>query len=168
MLATISPDSYAFLQSWVRNQSGIVIEKGKEYLVEARLVPIVRREKLASLDELCGLLEKNNTPALNRDVAEAMTTNETLFFRDFAPFEAIHDHILPALKRDKKQIRLWSAACSTGQEPYSMAMVCLDCGLDASQVAIRATDYSSAVLARADQGKYSPMEINRGLPSPYL
>jgi chemotaxis protein methyltransferase CheR len=166
---SISEQSFAFLQRWIHRESGIVLDESKGYLLKSRLGPIVEREKLRGFDDLCEKLTKG-TPGYSRQVIEAMTTHETLFFRDRAPFDALRTAILPklvaALPRGQK-LQIWSAAASSGQEAYSIAMLLLDMGLTSHEVAILGTDLSDKVLARARTGLYGSFEVNRGLPADY-
>jgi chemotaxis protein methyltransferase CheR len=167
----ISVDNYAFLQRHIYAASGIVLDSGKHYLLESRLIPIVRKEQLGSLDELCRCLRAGTSPRLQEQVTEAMTTNETLFFRDSAPFDAMRSHIVPKLlelRKDTRKLRFWSAASSSGQEPYSLAMLLLEMGLGNWQIEILGTDLSGQILERARTGKFMQIEVNRGLPAPYL
>jgi chemotaxis protein methyltransferase CheR len=131
----------------------------------------VRDENLLSLDLLCKRLAENKSPALSRQVVEAMTTNETLFFRDIGMFEGLKTEIIPALfeaARGKRKVRIWSAASSTGQEAYSIAMLLLEQGIGPHQVEIVGTDLAQGVLNKAASGKYLQFEVSRGLPSTYL
>jgi chemotaxis protein methyltransferase CheR len=169
--ALISEENYGFLQRHVYNASGIVLDASKHYLIDSRLTPLLRSERLQSLDELCQRIHGNATSLLSRRVVEAMTTNETLFFRDLAIFEALRKKIVPRLMAAKapgRKLSIWSAAASTGQEAYSLAMMLLEMGVTPSQVEILGTDLSEQVLERARRGRYIQIEVNRGLPSPYL
>lgn len=166
----ISEDNYRFVQQHIYQHSGIVLDDTKHYLLESRLLPIVRDEGLADLNALCQALRRvDQTPLRNR-VVEAMTTNETLFFRDKAPFGALRGHLLPELLRaaGHRPLRIWSAAASTGQEAYSIAMLAQEAGLGPGQVEILGTDLSEEVLSRAREGVYTQLEVNRGLPAPFL
>ncbi len=167
----IHPDHYRFLQDHVYAHTGIVLEQDKHYLFESRLGPIVGQLGLGSINDLCALLRATNTPEISRRVVEAMTTNETFFFRDPAHYDAIRTVLLPRLKRergDTKRLRFWSAAASTGQEAYSLAMLLLEEGFGGWNIQILGTDFSSQVLERAREGKYHQIEVNRGLPTPLL
>lgn len=164
---------FDYIRTLVRERSAIVLEAGKLYLVESRLTPLVRREGMTSLTELVSRLRRERFGGLHRKVVEAMTTNETSFFRDLHPFEALKSTILPDLIAKRKAARtlhIWCAACSSGQEPYSIAMLLHDSfpELTGWTVRILATDLSSAVLERARRGAYSQMEVNRGLPATFL
>ncbi|MGO9240175.1 MAG: CheR family methyltransferase [Bryobacteraceae bacterium] len=167
----IHSENYQFLQQHVYAQSGIVIEADKHYLIESRLSPIVRQLGLESINDLCALLQAARTPEVGRQVVEAMTTNETYFFRDPGHYDAIRSALLPRLKeerRDSKKLRFWSAASSTGQEAYSLAMLLIEAGLGDWNIQILGTDFSSHVLERARSGKYQQIEVNRGLPAALL
>jgi chemotaxis protein methyltransferase CheR len=163
----IRPDNYKFLQEHIRKQSGIVLDDTKHYLVEARLLPIALDEGLRNLDDLCAKLRQAPPAPLQRRVVEAMTTNETYFFREPAHFEALKNTILPPLiaaRRDVKKLSIWSAAASTGQEAYSLAMLLAEMGLQDWNISIVGTDLAESVLEKAREGKYSQLEVNRGLP----
>jgi chemotaxis protein methyltransferase CheR len=169
--AEIQSDNYRYLQQHVYSQVGIVLEEDKHYLFENRLAPIVRQLGLASINDLCALLKATRQPEIGRQVVEAMTTNETYFFRDPAQYDAIRTVLLPRLKAarsDLKRLRVWSAAASTGQEAYSLAMLLLQEGFGDWNVQILGTDFSSQVLERARAGKYQQIEVNRGLPASLL
>ncbi|MDO8795179.1 MAG: CheR family methyltransferase, partial [Vicinamibacterales bacterium] len=169
----ISSGDFEFVRTMVRSQAGIIIEPGKEYLVDSRLQLLVHREGLASIEELVGKLRSPFGAGLNPKVIDAMTTNETTFFRDVEPFEVLRKVVLPDLIERNKQTRrlgIWYAASSTGQEPYSVSMLIHEhfpqlLQLDLQQLA---TDISPSVLARARDGVYSQVEVNRGLPANYL
>ncbi|HXN46072.1 MAG TPA: protein-glutamate O-methyltransferase CheR [Bryobacteraceae bacterium] len=170
-VAEIHSDNYRFLQEHVYSQTGIVLEHDKQYLFESRLAPIVRQLGLGSINDLCALLQATRDQGVGRRVVEAMTTNETYFFRDPAHYEAIRTVLLPRLKeerQDTRRLRFWSAAASTGQEAYSLAMLLLGNGLGDWNIQILGTDFSSRVLERARAGKYQQIEVNRGLPAAYL
>ncbi len=166
---SISPESYHYLQQWIHRESGIVIDKDKSYLLQARLAPVLERENLASLETLCGRL-RGGAPGVARQVVDAMTTNETLFFRDKAPFDALRHHIVPQLltNRAERKLAFWSAAASSGQEAYSLAMLLLDMGLTSHEVDIFGSDLSGEILKKAELGIYGRFEVNRGLPPEYL
>jgi chemotaxis protein methyltransferase CheR len=163
----IHSDNYRFLQKHIHLEAGIVLEGDKQYLLENRLSPIVRRLGLESINDLCALMRATQPQELGRQVVEAMTTNETYFFRDPAHYAAIQTILLPRLKVERQQtkkLRFWSAAASTGQEAYSLAMLLLESGFEDWNVDIVGTDYSSHVLERARSGLYQQIEVNRGLP----
>ncbi len=161
------------LCEYLRRNSGLVMEQSKKYLVDSRVMPIVRREKLSSLDELVALLMKGQSPKLAKDVIEAMTINETYFFRDKSPFDQFRSFMLPALlaaRQNDKRLRIWSAAASTGQEAYSLAMILDEFAFRTPgwKIEIIATDLSEQVLEKARKGVYSQFEVQRGLPTPML
>lgn len=169
--ADLTAENYALLQEHIHRESGIVLDSGKNYLVEARLLPVARRAGLTSLNDLCALLRAAGSPALKREVVEAMTTNETHFFRDPAQYDALKRAIVPELLERRQQIRrlsFWSAASSSGQEAYSLAMMLREMGLPGWDFRILGTDLSEAILQRAREGRYLQIEVNRGLPAPYL
>jgi len=170
-IAEIHSENYRFLQEHVYSEAGIVLEEDKHYLFESRLTPIVRQLGLSSINDLCALLLAAREPEIGRRVVEAMTTNETYFFRDPAQYDAIRSVLIPRLKqerRDSRRLRFWSAAASTGQEAYSLAMVLLEDGLSDWNIQILGTDFSSQTLERARSGRYQQIEVNRGLPAALL
>lgn len=167
----ISAENYTYLQQQVYRSSGIVLDESKRYLLETRLMPIVRRENLKTINDLCALLRATSKPKINQEIMEAMTTNETFFFRDMVPFKILKEKILPALIEERKflrQLSIWSAAASSGQEAYSLIMMLLEMGLKDWKIDILGTDIAEKVLERARTGKYVQIEVNRGLPAPYL
>lgn len=169
--AALSPQNYRYLQEYLHRQSGIVLENDKNYLLESRLMPIVAEQKLDGLNALCAVLQRNGSGGLHRQVVEAMTTNETMFFRDSVLWEELKSIILPELIARRKQarrLRFWSAASSSGQETYSLSMALLEMGLQDWDIQIFATDLSERMLERARLGQYSQFEVNRGLPAQYL
>ena len=170
-IAEIHSDNYKFLQEHVYHHAGIVVEMDKHYLFESRLTPIVRQLGLGSINDLCALLQATRETEIGLQVVEAMTTNETYFFRDPAHYDAIRTVLLPKLKEDRKdtkKLRFWSAASSTGQEAYSLAMLLLGEGLNNWNIHILGTDFSSQAVERARSGKYKQIEVNRGLPAALL
>ncbi len=170
-VAAIDPMNYKFLQEHVYSHAGIVLEGDKHYLFESRLTPIVRQLGLESIDDLCVLIQSSRQPEVNHRVVEAMTTNETYFFRDPSHYDAIRTVLLPRLIKDRgdtKRLRFWSAASSTGQEAYSLAMLLIEAGLSDWNIQILGTDFSSQVVERARSAKYQQIEVNRGLPAVLL
>jgi len=168
VVTEIFRENYRFLQEHVRSQVGIVLEDNKHYLFESRLAPILKQHGIASINDLCAVLRAKRDIELSHQVVEAMTTNETYFFRDPAQYEAIRTVLLPRLKeerRDTKTLRFWSAASSTGQEAYSLAMLLLQSGLEDWKLQILGTDFSVKVVERARSGVYQQIEVNRGLPA---
>ncbi len=173
-MSAITATDFDFVSSLAFKSAAIVLERGKEYLVEARLTPLAQREGFASLAAFITALRGDRTAGpLQAKAIDALTTNETYFFRDFHPFEALRRTILPALIAEReatRRITVWCAACSTGQEPFSLAMLMREHfpQLASWQVEIIATDLSPTVLRQAETGRYNQIEINRGLPAPYL
>jgi chemotaxis protein methyltransferase CheR len=167
----IYPENYQFLQKYIYERVGIVLEDNKHYLFESRLRPIVKQLSLGSMNELCAILQSATNTSVCLQVAEAMTTNETYFFRDPAHYDALRTVLLPKLReehKDTKTLRFWSAASSTGQEAYSLAMLLLEEGFKDWKIQILGTDFSSKVVERARSGKYHQIEVNRGLPASLL
>ena len=163
----MTPLEYEFLRKLLRERSGLDLSSDKQYLVESRLVPLARRVGLSSIGELVAKL-KGGTDPLTSEVVEAMTTNETFFFRDKIPFDHLKEAVLPALaqaRSNRRSLRIWCAASSTGQEPYSIAM-CVKkfAALAGWRVEIVATDLSLGVLEKAKAGLFSQFEVQRGLP----
>jgi len=155
----------------VYSQVGIVLDEGKQYLFQSRLANIVKQLSLGSINDLCAQLHSTGDSGVGHQIAEAMTTNETYFFRDPAHYEAIRTVLLPKLKEERhtsKSLRFWSAAASTGQEAYSLAMLLLEEQLQGWNMQILGTDFSSKVVARARGGVYQQIEVNRGLPASLL
>ncbi len=172
MTTTFSEAEFTYISDMVRTRSAIVLEPGKEYLVEARLAPLVRELGLESIGALVTKLRQGNGGLAER-VTEAMTTNETSFFRDVAPFQALRTLVLPSLVETRKvqrSLRIWCAASSSGQEPYSIAMTIEDDfpQLRGWNLQIVATDLSPAMVERGRSGVYKALEVNRGLPAPML
>ncbi len=168
---TISAQSFRSVQELVRSESAIVLDVGKEYLVESRLAPLVRASGAADVDTYVTDAFKRRTPAALRDIVEALTTNETSWFRDSEPFITLRTSVLPTLAtaRQGRPIRVWCAASSSGQEPYSVAMTALDTPeLMGGVVEVIGTDLSEEMLSRSRTGEYSQLEINRGLPATTL
>jgi chemotaxis protein methyltransferase CheR len=170
---TITASAFTFVSELVKRQAAIVIGPGKEYLVESRLLPLARDAGLDDVGALIARLQGSHDDGLRRQIVEAMTTNETSFFRDRDPFNALSQAIVPELcklRRASHRLTIWSAACSTGQEPYSIAMTLLDHPLITAdwQVDVLATDINGDVLERARRARYSQLEVNRGLPAPLL
>jgi chemotaxis protein methyltransferase CheR len=165
----MTPQDFDYLRKLLHKRSGLVLSAEKEYLAESRLLPVARKHNIHTLGELVGKLKDHAASALVVEVVEAMTTNETFFFRDKVPFEHFRDTIMPALiaaRANERRIRIWCSAASTGQEPYSLAMTLKHMGaaLAGFRVEIVATDLSGEVLERAKSGIYSQFEVQRGLP----
>lgn len=168
----MNPQTLTFICQLVKERSAISLDATKEYLVSSRLLPIIKSEKLANLDELVSSIQNNSRNDLQDQIVDALTTNETLFFRDGKPFEVLKNIILPDLieKKNGADISIWSAACSSGQEPYSIAMMIHDHFKESysGKFVIKATDISPTILERAQEAEYSQHEMNRGLPTSYL
>ena len=170
----IQSADFDYICKLVRDRSAIVLEPGKEYLVESRLAPLARREGYASLDALVSILRTRSLNGIHQKVVEAMTTNETTFFRDLHPFDALKKTILPEWQSKRapgQKLNIWSAACSSGQEAYSIAMLLHEYFPNLANgggVSILATDISQEMLQRTRNGRYSQLEVNRGLPAPLL
>jgi chemotaxis protein methyltransferase CheR len=165
----MSPDDFGWLRGLLKERSGLVLAAEKQYLAESRLLPLARRHGLTSLAELVQRLKASQAASLQSDVVDAMTTNETFFFRDKIPFEHFRATVLPALleaRAREKRIRIWCTACATGQEPYSLAMTLHEMGaqLAGYRVQILATDLCAAVIDKAKAGVYTQFEVQRGLP----
>lgn len=168
---SLTGDNLRFLCQTIYNQSGIVLDESKTYLLEARLLPVAREAGENSLDGLCNLVRAAGGTRLRDKVVEALTTNETLFFRDIKPFESLEKFLIPDLMKARaasKVLRFWCAACSTGQEPYSLAMLWREMSVPGWQIEILATDLAETVLERARAGRFQQLEVNRGLPARYL
>jgi len=164
----MTPQDFDYLRALLKERSGLVLSGEKQYLAESRLLPVARRHGLSTLGELVGKL-KLSLPMLANEVVEAMTTNETLFFRDKIPFEHVRDTIVPALiaaRARERRIRIWCTAASTGQEPYSLAMTlkAMNLQLTGYRVDILATDLAGEVIERGKNGIYTQFEVQRGLP----
>jgi chemotaxis protein methyltransferase CheR len=165
----MSSASFSQLAEFLQTRSGLVLTPDKMYLVETRLGPLMKREGLPDLSALVSRVKAALTSPIADEVVELMTTNETLFFRDGKPFEHLKEKVWPrmaATRGPSGTIRVWSAACSTGQEAYSVAMSALDNAavLGGCRVEILGTDIARDVLKRAEQGRYSQFEVQRGLP----
>jgi chemotaxis protein methyltransferase CheR len=161
------------LTALLKERSGLALTGDKQYLFESRLSPVARSHGFKSLAELVGALRRTPPPALVRAVVEAMATHESLFFRDVKPFDELRNFVIPKLveaRQGTKTLRFWSAACSTGQEPYSLAMLLQDetQRLAGWRTSITATDLSHQAIQRASAGRFSHFEVQRGLPAKYL
>jgi chemotaxis protein methyltransferase CheR len=166
-------DAFNFICSLVRDRSAIELEPNKAYLVDARLTPVARENGMSSIGELVAAVRRPGSQDLTRQVVEAMTTNETSFFRDLHPFDALKTHVLPELiakRSNQRTITIWSCACSSGQEPYTIAMILREHFpmLNGWTVKLFGTDLSSQILSRAREGLFNQTEVNRGLPASLL
>jgi chemotaxis protein methyltransferase CheR len=164
----VTPPDYEYLRKLLRDHSGLDLSADKQYLIESRLLPLARKAGLPGISDLVQKM-KGGAAALITEVVEAMTTNETFFFRDKVPFEHFRSTIMPEIlhaRGGRRSIRIWCAAGSTGQEPYSLAMCLKEMGaaLSGWRVEILATDLSQEVLEKSKAGIYSQFEVQRGLP----
>jgi chemotaxis protein methyltransferase CheR len=165
----VTPLDYEFLRKLLKERSGLDLSADKQYLVESRLMPLARKAGLGGIPDLVQKIKGGGAEALTVDVVEAMTTNETFFFRDKVPFDHLRDTILPMMlqsRANRRTLRIWSAACSTGQEPYSIAMLLKEkaAALASWRIEIVGTDLSQEVLEKSRAGIYSQFEVQRGLP----
>jgi chemotaxis protein methyltransferase CheR len=165
----VSPQQLAVLAAFLRRRSGVVVDQSKAYLIEARLQPVLRQRGIPDFETLVQKVRGSREPALEQDVLNAMMTHETSFFRDRAPFETVKQLLPELLKRRAvaRHLVIWSAAASSGQEAYSLAMLLNEQFREALagwSVRILATDFSEPVLARARAGLYSDFEVARHLP----
>jgi chemotaxis protein methyltransferase CheR len=164
---------FDFVRTFLRCETAVVLEPEKQYLVESRLQSLAQRENIDSLETLVGQLRSTALNGIHRKVVSAMTTHETSFFRDLHPFEALHKTVLPELltrRAGSRQLNFWCGAASTGQEPYSILMLIHEHfpELLSWDFKFIATDICSEVVARARSGRFSQIEVNRGLPAAYL
>jgi len=168
---TLSQAEFVFVSTLVRKEAAIVLAPGKEYLVEARLIPVARAVGAAGVTEFLAELQRRPNPANQRRIIDALTTNETSWFRDREPFAALTDVVLPELIKARsatRKIRVWSAASSSGQEAYSLAMLLSEALPTGWTYEIMGTDISTEMVKRAETGEYSQVEVNRGLPAKQL
>ena len=167
-------EDFEYLRDLMHLRAAIVLEPGKEYLALSRLEPVARDHGLRTVSELVAKLRTRElTSTMHDQVIDALTTNETTFFRDYNPWESLRTLVMPELiarKERSRTLAIWSAGCSSGQEPYSIAMSIREHfpELRAWQLSILGTDISSSVLARARAGRYGQLEVNRGLPAHLL
>jgi chemotaxis protein methyltransferase CheR len=169
MTAALSHAAFETLATLLKTRSGLAIGTDKLYLLETRLASLLKRDRLPDLNALAERLRRPGMDALAREVVEAMTTNESFFFRDDRPFQHFRCHTLPRIAAARPAgapIRIWSAAASSGQEAYSLAMIVSECAavLDGRKVEIIGTDIAREQLARAREGIYTQFEVQRGLP----
>lgn len=170
---SLTQADFDFVRTLVQKRAAIVLENDKAYLAETRLQALARREGLPSIQDLLQQLRLRPYGGLDQKVVEAMTTNETSFFRDMQPFEMLREMILPDLirrRQSERRLNIWCAACSTGQEPYSFLFLLKEHfpSLNSWTISFTASDIATDVLEKARQGRYSQMEVNRGLPAPML
>jgi chemotaxis protein methyltransferase CheR len=170
---SISPTDYEYVVQLLAERCAVSLDASQQYLVESRLLPIAKASGSASVSALVARLRRDRSGPLHTAVVEAMTIQETSFFRDTHPFAALKDKVLPELMRRRKSDRtlmFWSAGCANGQEPYSLAMLLLEHfpSLTSWRVRILATDVSSASISKAETGRYSQLEVRRGVPARLL
>jgi chemotaxis protein methyltransferase CheR len=168
---SLSPSNFAFVARLVRQEASIILEPGKEYLVEGRLLPLARLSGAKDVDEYLTQNHTRTDPNVTHAIVDALTTNETSWFRDREPFQALSDQVIPELVANRaaaRNLRVWSAACSSGQEPYTIAMVLEDILPSGWKYEIMASDISREMMKRAEHGEYSQVEMNRGLPAQML
>jgi chemotaxis protein methyltransferase CheR len=169
----LADHEFHHIRAFVRDRSAIVLEDGKQYLVQTRLASLLRDLELSSFGALVAEIRRSPSGRVAAAVVDAMTTNETSFFRDSHPFDAVVDHLVPEIvaHRASTPISIWCAACSSGQEPYSLAIALSERHpslVRSGQVRIVATDLSPAMVQRCRDGRYSALEVNRGLPAKHL
>jgi chemotaxis protein methyltransferase CheR len=166
MTLALRADEFTYIADFLKQKSGLALTQDKMYLLETRLQPIVRSQNYKDIPELIAKLKVGQVPlSVTNDITEAMTTNESMFYRDTKPFEYLTKVMIPELKaKGRTNIRIWSAACSTGQEPYSTAMSILEMGANGLPFEIIATDINEKVIERAKQGLFTQFEVQRGLP----
>jgi chemotaxis protein methyltransferase CheR len=168
---TLSQSDFTFVSTLVRREASIVLAPGKEYLVEARLIPVARQVGAPSVAEFLAELQRRPDPANQRRIIDALTTNETSWFRDREPFTALTDVVLPELVKARssaRKLRIWSAASSSGQEAYSLAITLQESLPPGWSYEIVGSDISTEMIQRAEIGEYSQVEVNRGLPASQL
>ncbi|UEM20247.1 protein-glutamate O-methyltransferase [Skermanella mucosa] len=166
-------EDFDMFSTLLKQRSGLVLSRDKAYLLESRLMPVARKWNMKGLDELAVAIRTRREEALLRDITEAMTTNESSFYRDQKPFDQFRNVVLPMMlanRGGRRSVRIWSAACSSGQEAYSLAMLLLDEGakLDGWRFEIVGTDLSSEMVEKAKAGIYTQFEVQRGLPITHL
>lgn len=164
---------FEFVRALVHQSAALVLEPGKDYLVESRLAPIAQRAGFASIADMVARIRHQAYGRVHHDIVQAMTTNETSWFRDRHPFDALTSTVVPRLiarRAAERRLTVWSAACSTGQEPYSLAMLLIDSfpQLAGWDVTILASDLAEDAVARGREGRYTQLEVNRGLPADLL
>ncbi len=167
----LSQSDFSFVSTLVRRESSIVLAPGKEYLVEARLIPVARQVGAGSVAEFLAELQRRPNPANQRRIVDALTTNETSWFRDREPFTALTDVVLPELVKARathRKLRIWSAASSSGQEAYSLAITLQEHLPPGWSYEIVGSDISTEMIKRAEAAEYSQVEVNRGLPASQL
>jgi len=168
---SLSASDFAFVSALVRRESSIVLAPGKEYLVEARLIPVARQVGAASVSDFLTGLQRSPNADHQRRIVDALTTNETSFFRDREPFTALTDVVVPELVKARaaaRRLRVWSAASSSGQEAYSLAISLAESLPPGWDYEILGSDISTEMIKRAEAAEFSQVEVNRGLPAQQL
>lgn len=165
----MNPQDFEFISTLIKSRSGLVLTPDKSYLLESRLMPVARKHGLKDLNDLINTMRTRKEETLIVEVVEAMTTNESFFFRDIKPFDLLRDEVLPPIlekRAAKKHLRIWCAAASSGQEPYSIGIVLKELGatLAGWNIDIMGTDISHDILNKASAGQYSQFEVQRGMP----
>jgi chemotaxis protein methyltransferase CheR len=165
----VSPQDFEFISTLIKGRSGLVLTPDKSYLLESRLMPVARKHGMKGLDELINAMRTRKEEALYVEVTEAMTTNESFFFRDIKPFDLLRDEVLPPIlekRASQKHLRIWCAAASSGQEPFSIAIVLKELAAKTAgwKLDILGTDISRDILKKAQAGQYSQFEVQRGMP----
>ena len=165
----MNPADFEFISSLIMSRSGLVLTPDKSYLLESRLMPVARRHGLKGLDDLINTVRTRRDEALIVEITEAMTTNESFFFRDTRPFDLLRNEVLPpflASRSGQKRLRIWCAAASSGQEPYSIAIILKELGVKLAgwKIEIVGTDISHDILNKAKKAQYSQFEVQRGMP----
>ena len=165
----MNPSDFKLLADLLKSQSGLVVTEDKTYLLDSRLTPVARKHGMKDIPALCAAIRGNPKSPIAADIVEAMTTNESFFFRDITPFDKFKQVVLPHVKTarsTKRKVRIWSAACSSGQEPYSLAIILKEAAAEWAgwSFEIIATDLSDEMVHKAKDGVYSQFEVQRGLP----
>jgi len=165
----MSPDEFNFLQEMLKRETGLVLTEEKSYLLESRLIPVARKLSVDGIEELVVRAKSGTSPEVKKAIIEAMTTNESFFFRDIKPFEIFREATMPYYldaRQATHKIKIWCAAASSGQEPYSLAMTLNDLApkLAGWNIEILGTDISTEILDKAENGLYTQFEVQRGLP----
>jgi len=169
----ITTDDFDYIRKLVLDRSAIVLEPGKEYLVESRMLSLLNREKIPSIEEIVKRLKNGSSNGLQDKVVDALTTNETSFFRDIHPFETFKKMVIPEILKNNattRELNIWCGASSSGQEPYSIALILKNDfpQLGSWKIDFMSSDISVEMLDRCRRGAFSQLEVNRGLPAPML
>lgn len=170
---SVSRSDFEYIRKLVYNHSAIVVDKRKNYLIEARLSRLARQAGVGSIGQFVELLRSSSYNRLHLQLVEAMTTNETSFFRDIYPFAALKKYVIPELisrRAKERKLSIWCAACSSGQEPYSIAMIIREFSgeLRGWSVKLVASDISTEMLSIAQEGIFNQLQVSRGMPVPLL